>query len=133
MFNLFEDKFVIEENTAFQLNPQSLAFLGDAVFSLYVRLKICSHSTAKSGVLHKKTTEQVKATHQSELLIKLLPILTDKEQQLVKRARNTKVNNMAKHASAEQYKLSTAFEALLGYLYISGNFDRLKYLLEQCI
>lgn len=132
MFNLFEENYIIDESKAYQLNPQSLAFLGDAVFSLYVRLKICSSSTAKSGVLHKKTTEWVKATNQSDLLEKILPILTQKEKDLIKRARNTKVNNMAKHASPEEYKQSTAFEALLGYLYISGNFDRLKYILSNC-
>lgn len=126
----FFDGKVIDSEEAFMLNPQSLAFLGDGVFSLYVREYFCEKSTAKSGVLHSKVTAFVKATYQSEALDKIMDMLTDRERQLIRRARNTKVNNIAKHATIEEYKRSTAFEALLGYLYISGQYERLKEILK---
>ncbi len=125
----FFDNQTIDPEEAFMLNPQSLAFLGDGVFSLYVREYFLHKSTAKSGVLHGEVTAFVKATYQSLALDRVMGLLSDRETQLVRRARNTKVNNIAKHATIEEYKRSTAFEALLGYLYISGQYDRLKEIL----
>ncbi len=130
MLNLNDEKIFLSEEEVFLLNPQSLAFLGDGVFSLYVRHYFCYNSTAKSGVLHKQVTAFVKATSQSFVLEKLLPILNERELALVKRARNVKVNNIAKHATIEEYKKSTAFEAILGYLYLSGQAERLNEILE---
>lgn len=127
------EKNVLSIDDAFMLNPQSLAFLGDGVFSLYVRLHFCASSTAKSGVLHKKVVEFVKATYQSKALDEILKTLSEKELQLVKRARNTKVANISKHATIEDYHKSTAFEALLGYLYLTGQKERLNEILELSV
>ena len=125
MKSIFNNELLSEED-AYLLNSLSQAFVGDAVYSLYVREHLCSLSTAKSGPLHTETTKYVKATHQAEVLDKIIDSLSEREHSVVRRARNTKVNNIAKNASIEEYKKSTAFEALLGYLYLSGQVDRLN-------
>ena len=119
----------IPEKDAFMLNPQSLAFVGDAVYSLYIRSEVISHSTAKSGSLHKQSVLRVRATAQSEALDKLEGKLNDREQDLVRRARNTKVNAPSKKASLADYMKSTAYEALLGYLFVTGQKERLSEIL----
>lgn len=120
----------IDETEAYNANPQSLAFVGDSVYTLYIRTNFCSVTTAKSGMLHKQATAYIKATAQKLALEKIIPHLTEKELALIKRARNTKINSAAKHATLEEYKASTAYEALLGYLYLTKQKDRLEQILN---
>lgn len=115
------------------INPQSLAFVGDAVYSLFVRTHFCMVSNARSRKLHKMSTDFVKATAQSKSLDDIFDSLTEDEQAVAKRARNTKVNTMSKHAKMIEYKKSTAFEALIGYLYLCGKKDRLNEILNLSV
>lgn len=126
--DFFASKFM-DELTAYNLNAVSLAFVGDAVYSLYVRTLFCTSTQAKSGELHKKSTRFVKATAQSTALDIIEPILTEKEKDVLRRGRNTKTNTVSKNASLADYKKSTAFEAVIGYLYLSGQKDRLNEIL----
>lgn len=132
MISYFGNECLHEED-AYLLNSLSQAFLGDAIFSMYVREHFCMSSSAKSGVLHSRVTKYVKATFQAEALDRLVDELSEREQSVVRRARNTKVNNIAKHATIEDYKKSTAFEALLGYLYLSGQNDRLIEIMNKAV
>ncbi len=118
----------LDSTTAINLNPQSLAFVGDAVFSLYIRHKIVIE-VFKPNEEHKLSTLFVKAGGQSEIIKNIENVLTDEEMRLYKRARNYKTNNVAKNAKVIDYKRATGFEALLGYLYLTGNTDRLNYIL----
>ena len=113
-----------------ELNPLVLAFVGDSVQQLMVRVDLCSNSTAKAGELHKIATSRVKATNQALLMDKLLPILTSEEMDIYKRTRNTKMNTIAKHASISEYKKASGFEAVIGYLYLLGQNERLEYLMS---
>jgi len=115
------------------INPQSLAFVGDAVYTLFVRSYFCEHDKVKSRVLHKRVIDYVKAPAQSAALDKLMDVLSEQEKDIVRRARNTKVNSMAKHAKMIEYKKSTGFEALLGYLYLTGKNDRLNQILVMSV
>ncbi len=108
------------------LSPLSLAFLGDGVWTLLVREYLCSHSTYKNTNLHRITTRFVKATYQAELLDKIYDSMQASEQEIVRRARNAKMTTTAKNASLSEYKKSTSFEAVLGYLYLTKNFSRIK-------
>ena len=110
-----------------------MAFVGDAVYTLFVRTYFCENDKVKSRVLHKKVIDFVKATAQSQALDDIMDILTDYEKDIVRRARNTKVNSMAKHAKMIEYKKSTGFEALLGYLYLTGKQDRLNEILHLAV
>ena len=113
------------------LNPVVLAFVGDAVYSLYIRSDLAKSNDSKTGVLNKLATSKVKATAQAELIEKILPNLTEEELSVFKRARNAKKHAKAKSASVAEYNLSTGFEALLGYLYLLSDTDRINYLLEK--
>lgn len=115
------------------LNSQELAFVGDAVFSVYVRSMLVNNGNQKTNVLHKTANTFVKASAQSEMLQTLEPLLTEEEQNVVRRAVNYKTNNKAKHSSLQDYKQATGFEALLGYLYISNQTDRLEQILKLVI
>lgn len=113
-------------------NALVFAFVGDAVFSLYVRTYLADISTAKAGVLHTETTKFVKASYQKKLLMDLEDKLIEEEHNIVLSARNAKTNNVAKNSNLEEYKKSTSFEALLGYLYLTNQTERLYEILELC-
>ncbi len=123
-----EDKLDIK--TAKQLSPITLAFIGDAVHSLYVREKLVFVKDDKGYNLNKKTSEMVRASAQADFLDKILPVLTEDEVSVFKRARNTKKGTRAKNASVGEYNKATGFEALIGFLYITGQTDRLNFLLN---
>lgn len=129
MKNIFDFE-IISQDEAKLKNPQVLAFIGDAVYSLYVRNLIVLNSEGKSGELHKLTTKYVKAKSQSDTIEKVLPILTEKETDIFRRGRNYKTQSVAKNSSVQEYHRATGFEAVLGYLYLSGQFDRLNEILK---
>lgn len=108
------------------------AFVGDAVFTLFVRTYLAEISTAKAGTLHTETSKFVRASYQKKLLEMLENMLTDDEKAIVNMARNAKTNNVAKNSNLEEYKKSTSFEALLGYLYLKNSNQRLLEILEIC-
>ena len=128
MFELGEK---MDRQRANALNPVVLAFVGDAVYSLFVREKLTFESDCKTGELNKMATAQVNATAQSDLIKQILPLLSDEETTIFKRARNAKKPTRAKHASVADYNLATGFEAVLGYLYLIGENDRLNFLLNK--
>ena len=114
-------------------NPQVLAFVGDAVHTLYVREKVSMHHAGKANDLHSIATKYIKASGQSDMVEKLLPLLTPDELDVFRRARNYKTNNIAKNAKVTDYKRATGFEAVVGYLYLAGDTDRLNYLLHTVV
>lgn len=116
-----QDKFKASLN-----NCLNLAFVGDAVWTLFVRDFFANNTNYKNTFLHKLTTKFVKASYQAMALDKLQNILTNLEKDLARRARNTKMNTVSKNASIADYKKATGFEAIIGYLYLTENFDRIK-------
>ncbi len=121
------------EIDARNLNPQVLAFVGDGVYSLYIRHKIVLSDGTKGRDLHNAVTNYVKASGQSNFISKLLPIFSDTEMSVFKRARNHKTLSQAKNASIVDYRRATGFEAVVGYLYLIGNESRLNEILKLCI
>ena len=120
------------------INIAALAFMGDAVYELYVRKHVIETGVAHSDVLHKMAVEYVSAKGQAAAVKTLMKgELTEDELALVKRARNHKVTNSkrtrASHRGADIVtdKLATAFEALLGYLYLEDNIERLEQLIYR--
>ena len=128
MFELGEK---MDINKAKNLNAIVLAFVGDAVYSLFVREKLTFEFDYKSGELNKLATAKVNAVAQAEFLKQILPLLTDDEMTIFKRARNAKKPTRAKHASVADYNVATGFEAVIGYLYLTGQNDRLNFLLNK--
>ena len=126
---MFDISQKITEERAKLMSPVVLAYLGDAVYSLYVREKLAFNSDAKSGALNKKAAQTVSAGQQAKLVTAILPILTEKEQDIYRRAKNAKKISKAKNHAPTDYSKSTGFEALVGYLYVTGQEERMNYLL----
>lgn len=123
----------ITEGEAKNHNVLVFAFVGDAVFTLFVREYFASNSTFKAGVLHTKTSKFVKASFQAKLYELLEQnLLTDYEKVIGKSARNAHTNNIAKNATVDDYKKATSFEAVIGYLYMTNQNQRLMQLLDYC-
>ncbi len=115
------------------LSPLVWAYVGDGVYELFVRTKLIEKSNAKPHKLHIESIKYVKAGAQADILKKLEDILTEEEKDIVRRGRNTQNHHVAKNASTADYSQSTGFEALIGYLYLSKQDERLKEILERCI
>ena len=127
MFSLEE---VVDAATAKQLNPVVLAFIGDAVYSLYVREKLCFSTDYKTGELQKMTSAQVSAKGQNALLDKVAPLFTEEEQAIFLRGRNAKKGTKSKSATVAEYNRSTGIEAVIGFLYVTGQRERIDELLS---
>lgn len=128
MFDFFT---TVSADKARNLSPVTLAFVGDAVYSLYVREKLVLSSDYGTGTLQKLTSESVSAHGQSILLERILPLLTEEEEAVFKRGRNAKKATKSKNASVCDYNRSTGFEAVLGYLYLTGQYTRIAQLLNE--
>jgi ribonuclease-3 family protein len=115
------------------LNPLVLAYIGDAVYEVYIRQYVIAQLNHRPNHLHKMATQFVSAKAQAKLLEKLMPILTDEEKDMVKRGRNAKSGTTAKNAEVLEYRHSTAFECLIGYLYYKQSFERLRELMDLVI
>jgi ribonuclease-3 family protein len=111
-------------------SPAALAFLGDAVHTLYVRELLVGRGISHSGPLNKEALAYVTATAQAEAMAKIRPHLTEEEQQVYTRAHNTSHINRPKHVSGEDYRAATGFEAILGMLHYLGNGERVRELLS---
>ena len=108
------------------LSPLTLAFTGDAVFSLFVREMLVCDTNRPVGKLHKLSVNWVKAEAQSKGMRAILPLLTEKETEVFKRGRNAHSNTMAKNADVVDYRHATGFEALIGYLYVQAKHERIS-------
>ncbi|MDQ0891506.1 ribonuclease-3 family protein [Paenibacillus sp. V4I9] len=115
------------------LNPLVLAYIGDAVYEVYIRQYVISGANHRPNHLHKASTGYVSAKAQSKLLEALMPMLSEEEVDMVKRGRNAKSGTTAKNAEVLEYRHSTAFECLIGYLYYKQSFERLKEILDFAI
>lgn len=115
------------------LSPLTLAFTGDAVFSLYIREMLVCEANRPVGKLHKLSVNWVKAEAQSKGMRAILPLLTEKETEVFKRGRNAHTSHTPKNQSGCDYHYATGFEALVGYLYLKNETVRLNQLLNEVI
>lgn len=116
-----------------QMNPLALAYIGDAVFEVYVRQFVLSMSNHRPHVLHKRSSSYVSAKAQAKALEMITPFLTEDEADIVRRGRNAKSGTAPKNTDIIEYRNSTALESLIGYLYYLGRYERLTYVLEQSV
>ena len=111
-------------------SPLALAFVGDGVYELLVRAREVERTRLKPNRLHSGAVRFVSARGQFEALRYLEPMLTEAEKDLVRRGHNASKATVAKNASPEEYRASTGFECLLGYLYLEGKNDRIQELFD---
>ena len=112
------------------MHPLVLAYIGDAYFNLYVRSRLLNYEQAKVRILHNHGAKMVSATMQARALREMESGLDENELQIIRRGRNAK-STVPKSASIADYRYSTGFEALLGYLFLSEKQSRLTEIAEQ--
>lgn len=117
-----------EQGTINGISSLGLAHLGDAVYELMVRSWLCLHGKATNKGLHKAAITYVSAPAQAQRCQKFLPLLTEEEQDVFRRGRNSHTAAVPKGASIGEYHTATALEALFGWLYLNGRTDRLNEL-----
>ncbi|MDD4504025.1 MAG: Mini-ribonuclease 3 [Clostridiaceae bacterium] len=115
------------------LNPLVLAYIGDSVYDTFVRTLLVSGGHGQVAKLHKMSIEFVKAKAQADILEKINDLLTPEEQDIVRRGRNTKSSTIPKNADISDYRYATGFEALIGFLYLTGQISRLMEVIGMII
>ena len=115
------------------LSPLVWAYVGDAVYELFIRTYLVNNSNAKPHKLHIDSIKYVKAEAQAKILNKIMPVLTDEEKDIARRGRNTENHHIAKNANVADYAHSTGFEALIVFLYLNKQDERLNEILKLCI
>lgn len=133
MSKLINIDYVVDKTHAKSINPQVLAFIGDSVYALYMKTYVVKNFADKANNLNTLTNNLVKATRQSDVVGNLLDVFNDEELAVYKRARNYKTANTAKHASVMEYHRATGLEAVIGYLYLTDQIDRLNDILNICV
>ena len=113
------------------MSPLTWAYIGDSVFELYIRMYLVNTTNMKPHKLHIEAIKYVKAKAQADILQKLESSLTEKELEIVKRGRNAENHHLPKNATVQDYMYSTGFEALIGYLYLTKQDERLDEILKE--
>ena len=111
-------------------SPLALAYIGDGIYELVVRTAVMGRGGRQVQKLHRLCSHLTKAKAQSEMADLLLPYMTGQEEEIYRRGRNAKSYTTAKNASVNDYRRATGFEAVMGYLYLSGQFPRLVELVK---
>ena len=115
------------------LSPLTWAYVGDAVYELYIRTNLVNNTQLKPHKLHIESIKYVKAKAQAEILKKLEETLSEEEKDIVRRGRNAENHHIPKNAEPADYMYSTAFEGLIGFLYLTKKDERLKEILKMCM
>ena len=113
------------------LSPLTLAFIGDAVYSMIIREELVIEANRPVNSLHRESIKKVSAVSQCAAVKKIMGELTEEELRIFKRGRNAKTSHTPKNAGNDDYHYATGFEALLGYLYLSRRYDRIKELYKK--
>ncbi len=124
---------ILSETEIRTYSPLTLAFIGDAVFGLYIRTIVVKQGNAAPGRLHEACSELVQARTQSRMIRGILGELSEEEKSVYRRGRNAQAPSRAKHASMSEYRHATGLEALFGFLYLTGRTERLAELVELCL
>ena len=128
---LMRDALDLKPVDAKAYSPLVLAYIGDAVFELFIRTKVVNHGSMQVNKMHKKSASLVKAETQANLIKVLEETLTEEEHAVYKRGRNARSASIAKHATMIDYRMATGFEALMGYLYLTGQYERMFTLVHD--
>lgn len=133
MLEQIKSVFACKEQDVRAYSPLTLAYMGDAIYELVIRSVVVERANRSANDLHKKTVRYVKAETQAAMIQALLSELTPDEEAVYKRGRNAKSYTAAKNASLGDYRKATGFEALMGFLYLTNQTDRLLYLIKKGI
>lgn len=132
-FQYFKEIFQIEHGDAAGYSPLALAYIGDAIFDVMVRTIAVSKVNKQVNKYHKDVSKIVCAPAQSVMMLAIHDRLTEEEQYIYKRGRNANSYSKAKNASRAEYRVATGFEALIGYLYLKEDFQRLTDVVKMAL
>ncbi|RDI39029.1 ribonuclease-3 family protein [Falsibacillus pallidus] len=118
-----------------QLNSLALAYMGDAVYEVYIRRHLLEKGQVKPNQLHKEATKFVSAKAQAKFLHDFFQsdFFTEEEQAVIRRGRNAKSGSIPKNTDVQTYRYSTAFESLIGYLYLTGDTERMEEIIHMIL
>ena len=126
-----QEMFQMQEVEAETYSPLALAYIGDCIFDLVIKNLVLNRGNKQVKKLHKETSQIVQASSQSKMMRVLQAELTEEEQQIYKRGRNSKTISPAKNQSVTDYRRATGFEALMGYLYLQRRYERMLELIKM--
>ena len=113
------------------MSPLTWAYIGDCVYELYIRTKLVNNTNLKPHKLHIETIKYVRAEAQAKFLKEIEEELTEEEKEIVRRGRNAQNHHLPKNASVQEYRYATAFEALIGYLFLTKKYNRIKEIINM--
>jgi ribonuclease-3 family protein len=131
LMDQMKEALALQEVDIRSYSPLALAWIGDAVYEVLIRTKVINHGSMQVNKMHKKGSSLVKAGTQAELVKVLSEEFTEEEEKVYKRGRNAKAVTSAKNATMIDYRMATGFEALVGYLYLTRQTDRLMQLVHD--
>jgi len=126
--NMSDGAQIMPDSELDKLSVLALAHVGDGVYELLVRTMLCGQGIGKVSDLHRKTVTYVCAPAQAKAIKKILPMLTEKEEQMYKRGRNSKMHAAPQKATVGEYHAATGLETMFGYLYLKGQYARIGQL-----
>ena len=127
LFGIIRKKMELKEINVNDYSPLTLAYIGDGIYEIVVRTIIVDEANRQVNKIHKASSQLVKMIHL------IMDMLTEEEKSIYKRGRNAKAVTRAKNASMSDYRVATGFEALMGWLYLSGQSDRMMELMKTGI
>ena len=128
--SFFKEAFRLKDVDAGQYSPLVLAYIGDAVYEIIIRTIVVNRGNAPVKWLHRQSAGLVKAAAQARLILLIEEELTPEEHSVYRRGRNAKSATMAKNATMSDYRKATGFEALIGFLYLNGQYERMTELVR---
>lgn len=129
--SLMKEALQLEPVDVCSYSPLALAYMGDAVYEVLIRTRVINRGSMQVNKMHKKSASLVKAEAQARMIQELQEELTEEETAVYKRGRNAHSASSAKNASIRDYRMATGFEALVGYLYLTGQCERLLKLVHD--
>ena len=129
--SLMKEALQLEPIDVCSYSPLALAYMGDEVYEVLIRTRVMNRGSMQVNKMHKKSASLVKAEAQARMIQALQEELTEEETAVYKRGRNAHSASSAKNASIRDYRMATGFEALVGYLYLTGQYERLLKLVHD--
>lgn len=133
LFNIIKQNMQLEEINIIDYSPLTLAYIGDGIYEVIIRTVIVDEANRQVNKIHKAASNLVKAETQAKMIHFIMDDLTEEEVKIYKRGRNAKAVTRAKNASMSDYRTATGFEALMGWLYLTGQSERMMELIKKCI
>lgn len=131
LFQIIKETMDLKDINIINYSPLTLAYIGDGIYEIVIRTLIVDDANRQVNKIHKAASDLVNAKTQAEMIFSIMDELTEQEVAIYKRGRNAKTITRAKNASMSEYRTATGFEALMGWLYLTGQSERMMKLIKM--